>query len=83
MGGVPALRQGNRGDLVAIRHCPVLRMMMMDEVWPVISAVIAGLDPRLSGSIFLDKAHGVDSSVFQAFGDVLGHGEGSSHAASE
>jgi hypothetical protein len=45
--------------------------------------VIAGLDPRLSGSIFVDKAHGVDSSVFQAFGDVLGHGEGSSHAASE
>jgi hypothetical protein len=46
-------------------------------------SVIAGLDPRLSGSILVDKAHGVDSSVFQAFGDVLGHGEGSSHAASE
>src|SRR5258707_9899056 len=42
-----------------------------------------GLDPRLSGSIFVDKAHGVDSSVLQAFGDVLGHGEGSSHAASD
>jgi hypothetical protein len=41
------------------------------------------LKPRLSGSILVDKAHGVDSSVFQAFGDVLGHGEGSSHAASE
>ena len=45
--------------------------------------VMAGLDPRLSGSVFVDKAHGVDSSVFQAFGDVLGHEEGSSHAASE
>jgi tripartite-type tricarboxylate transporter receptor subunit TctC len=43
----------------------------------------AGSSPRLSGSIFMDNAHGVDSSVFQAFGDVLGHGEGSSHAASE
>jgi hypothetical protein len=42
-----------------------------------------GLVPRLSGSIYVDKAHGVDSSVLQAFGDVLGHGEGSSHAASE
>jgi hypothetical protein len=42
-----------------------------------------GLVPRLSGLIFVDKAHGVDSSVFQAFGDVLGHGEGSSHAAPE
>src|SRR5438552_10922591 len=41
------------------------------------------LIPRLSGWILVDKAHGVDSSVFQAFGDVLGHGEGSSHAASE
>src|SRR5256885_1718645 len=44
---------------------------------------ITGTSPRLSGSIFVDKAHGVDSSVLQAFGDVLGHGEGSSHAASE
>jgi hypothetical protein len=44
---------------------------------------MAGLVPRLSGSFFVDKAHGVDSSVFQAFGDVLGHGEGSSHASSE
>jgi hypothetical protein len=44
---------------------------------------MAGTSPRLSGSILVDKAHGVDSSVFQAFGDVLGHGEGSSHAASE
>ena len=47
------------------------------------SAWMAGSSPRLSGSFFLDKAHGVDSSVFQAFGDVLGHGEGSSHASSE
>src|SRR3954454_21141173 len=44
---------------------------------------MAGTSPRLSGSIFVDKAHGVDSSVLQAFGDVLGHGEGSSHAASQ
>jgi hypothetical protein len=42
---------------------------------------MAGLDPRLSGLILVDEAHGVDSSVLQAFGDVLGHGEGSSHAA--
>src|SRR5437763_14948046 len=47
------------------------------------AVVMAGLVPRLSGSIFVDKAHGVDSSVLQAFGDVLGHGEGSSHAASQ
>jgi hypothetical protein len=26
--------------------------------------VMAGLDPRLSGLIFVDEAHGVDSSVF-------------------
>src|SRR3954463_4351743 len=32
---------------------------------------MAGTSPRLSGSFFVDKAHGVDSSVFQAFGDVL------------
>jgi hypothetical protein len=44
---------------------------------------MAGTSPRLSGSILVDKVHGIDSSVFQAFGDVLGHGEGSSHAASE
>jgi hypothetical protein len=48
-----------------------------DRTW------MAGINPRLSGLIFVDKAHGVDSSVFQAFGDVLGHGEGSSHAAPE
>src|SRR4051794_16525834 len=47
------------------------------------TSVMAGRVPRLSGSIFVDKAHGVDSSVLQAFGDVLGHGEGSSHAASQ
>jgi hypothetical protein len=46
-------------------------------------SVMAGLVPRLSGLILVDEAHGVDSSVLQAFGDVLGHGEGSSHAASE
>jgi hypothetical protein len=46
-----------------------------------INIVMPGLVPRLSGLIFVDKAHGVDSSVFQAFGDVLGHGKGSSHAA--
>src|SRR5258705_12029870 len=39
---------------------------------------MAGTSPRLSGSNFVDKAHGIDSSVLQAFGDVLGHGEGSS-----
>jgi hypothetical protein len=48
---------------------------------PLHLLVMAGLVPRLSGLIFIDKAHGVDSSVFQAFGDVLGHEEGSSHAA--
>jgi hypothetical protein len=26
--------------------------------------VIAGLDPRLSGLVLVDTAHGVDSSVF-------------------
>jgi hypothetical protein len=34
---------------------------------------MAGLDPQLSGSIFLGKAHGVDSNHFQEFGDSLGH----------
>src|SRR5882672_2276039 len=29
-----------------------------------------GTSPRLSGSILVDKAHGIDSSVLQAFGDV-------------
>jgi hypothetical protein len=29
-----------------------------------LSAVIAGLDPRLSGSILVDMVHDVDSSVF-------------------
>jgi hypothetical protein len=29
-----------------------------------LSSVIAGLDPRLSGLIFVDEAHDVDSSVF-------------------
>jgi hypothetical protein len=44
-------------------------------------AVIAGLDPRLSGLILIDKAHGIDSSANQAFGDVLGHGRNQGHAA--
>lgn len=26
--------------------------------------VMAGLDPRVSGSIFMDRVHDVDSSVF-------------------
>jgi hypothetical protein len=43
--------------------------------------VMAGLVPRLSGSILVDKAHGIDSSANQAFGDVLGHGKKQSHAA--
>jgi hypothetical protein len=34
---------------------------------------MAGTSPRLSGSVFLDKAHGFDSSANQAFDDVLGH----------
>jgi hypothetical protein len=29
-----------------------------------LSSVIAGLDPRLSGLVLVDTAHGVDSSVF-------------------
>ncbi|MGO8917337.1 MAG: hypothetical protein ACLQJR_15625, partial [Stellaceae bacterium] len=29
-----------------------------------LSTVMPGLDPRLSGLIFVDVAHGVDSSVF-------------------
>jgi hypothetical protein len=31
---------------------------------PISFSVIAGLDPRLSGSILVDRVHGVDSSVF-------------------
>ena len=45
--------------------------------------VMPSFMPRLSGLNLVDKAHGIDSSVLQAFGDVLGHEEGSSHAASE
>src|SRR5438477_12945497 len=48
------------------------------EIGGQLKAVTLTVGPRLSGSIFVDKAHGVDSSVLQAFGDVLGHGEGSS-----
>jgi IS4 transposase len=35
-----------------------------------------GLDPVLSGSVLVDKAHDVDSSVSRAFGDVSGHEKG-------
>src|SRR4029077_471092 len=36
----------------------------------LVSAVIAGLDPRLSGLDLVDMAQGVDSSVFRAFANV-------------
>jgi hypothetical protein len=32
---------------------------------------MAGLDPRLSGSIFLGKAHGIDSNHFQSLATRL------------
>jgi hypothetical protein len=32
-----------------------------------------GLDPRLSGLDLVDMVHGIDSTCFQAFGDVPGH----------
>jgi IS4 transposase len=35
--------------------------------------VIAGWDPRVSGLDFVDIVHGIDSTCFQAFGDVPGH----------
>jgi hypothetical protein len=35
-----------------------------------------GTSPRLSGLVFLDKAHGVDSSASQAFRDVSGQQKG-------
>jgi hypothetical protein len=38
---------------------------------------MARTSPRLSGSVFLDKLHGVDSSDVQTFGDVPGHEKGS------
>ena len=37
---------------------------------------MAGLVPRLSGSVFLDKMHGVDSTRVLTFGDVSGHEKG-------
>ena len=43
----------------------------------VTKIVIAGLVPRLSGSVFVDKVHDVDSFCSRAFGDVSGHGKGS------
>jgi hypothetical protein len=36
-------------------------------------AIIAGLDPRLSGLDLMDKAHGVDSSRFWTSASVPGH----------
>jgi ketosteroid isomerase-like protein len=47
------------------------------------AAVIAGLDPRLSGSILVDKAHGMDPSAFRAFGRVRDTRRRPRHAASE
>src|SRR6187397_1698669 len=35
-----------------------------------------GLGPRLSGWVFVDKAHDVDSSAYRAFGDVSGQQKG-------
>jgi hypothetical protein len=46
-----------------------------------VSIVMIGTSPRLSGLILIDKAHGIDSSANQAFGDVLGHGRNQGHAA--
>jgi IS4 transposase len=37
---------------------------------------MAGPSPRLSGSVFLDKWHGVDSTRIQTFADVPGHEKG-------
>jgi hypothetical protein len=37
----------------------------------------------LSGLTFVDKAHDADCAMFQAFGGVLEHGEGSSHTTTE
>ncbi|WP_210210120.1 hypothetical protein, partial [Rhodopseudomonas palustris] len=37
-------------------------------------AWMAGTSPLLSGLVLVDKAHGVDSSVFRASGNVSGHG---------
>ena len=54
---------------------------LADSLKLILFSVMAGLVPRLSGSILMDKVHGIDSSANQAFGDVLGHGEKQSHAA--
>jgi hypothetical protein len=35
--------------------------------WFEAQTVIAGLDPRLSGSFLLDRVHGVDSTPYRAF----------------
>jgi len=32
-----------------------------------------GLEPRLSGRVFLDKAHGIDSFWSESFSDGFGH----------
>jgi hypothetical protein len=34
---------------------------------------MAGLVPRVSGLDLVDMLHGIDSTCFQAFGDVPGH----------
>jgi hypothetical protein len=41
------------------------------------------LDARLSGLVFVDKAHDIDSSASRAFGDVSGQQRNQRHATSE
>jgi hypothetical protein len=50
---------------------------VLEEGW------MPGSSPRLSGLVFVDKVHDVDSSASQAFGDVLGHERDQRHAPQE
>src|SRR3954462_6721565 len=62
-----AVREHARGREVMIRLTASGREFLRGQgrmVGEPAPAVIVGLDPRLSGLDFLDKAHGVDSSRF-------------------
>lgn len=47
------------------------------------NAQMLAVQPRLSGLILVDEAHGMDSSVFLRFADVRDTGRNPRHAASE
>jgi hypothetical protein len=61
---------------------PNLLFLVMAELDTAIHGQIPGLVPRLSGSILVDKAHGIATTRFGTFGDGPDTG-GQCHAAQE